>query len=269
MLVVNPTPYNIPLNTANVPTESVEIQNKFANRIPEAVPTFETSPRSNVESQRQLSDADRTAKNAEIREKIFGSKQGRSGQPSTEQNDSQVQRTDSQNRQDLRQEIKDRAIIRNLASIDRRVRAHEQAHSSVGGIYAGSPSFTYKTGPNGVRYAVGGEVSIDLSAVPGNPQATLKKAVQVSRAALAPADPSSRDRQVASSAQALATKARFEIARLSAQRLQGNTQAKINGEDIDESGSVGLNTSFSGGKLRAALATDATEQIGGQVSTSA
>ena len=60
-----------------------------------------------------------------------------------------------------------------------------------------------------MRYAVAGEVPINISAVPGNPQATLRNAEQVQRAALAPADPSPVDRRVASSAQALASKARF------------------------------------------------------------
>lgn len=34
----------------------------------------------------------------------------------------------------------------------------------------------YKTGPDGVKYAVSGEVLIDTSRVPGDPQATLQKA---------------------------------------------------------------------------------------------
>ncbi|MEQ9335590.1 MAG: putative metalloprotease CJM1_0395 family protein, partial [Miltoncostaeaceae bacterium] len=30
-------------------------------------------------------------------------------------------------------------------------------HAAAGGQYAGAPSFTYQTGPDGKRYAVGGE----------------------------------------------------------------------------------------------------------------
>ena len=56
------------------------------------------------------------------------------------------------------------------------------------------PELYLSTGPDGQRYAIGGEVPIDLSAVPGNPQATLQKALTIRRAALAPTDPSERIR---------------------------------------------------------------------------
>ena len=177
----------------------------------------------------------------------------------------------AQLRREQRQQAAEQATIRELAAIDRKVKAHEQAHASVGGVYAGSPSFTYKTGPNGVRYAVGGEVPIDISAVPGNPQATLRKAEQVRRAALAPADPSPTDRRVAATAQAIATKARFEIARLRAEQGQGGANGvTINdGRDDEQALETGGNNSFTATKLFAALATDATEQVGGQVNASA
>ena len=256
MLVVNPTPYSLPLNTANVPTEAVETQNRFAERIPQTVPAFESTRNKAAESDQHLSDSDRIEKNAEIREKIIGSKEEEPEQQSPQENP----------RQSRRQELQDRALISNLAAIDRRVRAHEQAHSSVGGIFAGSPSFTYKTGPNGVRYAVGGEVPIDVSPISGNPQATLRKATQVARAALAPADPSSTDRRIASTAQAIASRARFEISRLNAQKLE--KEGDGSGVTIHDDNNAS-NTSFSGGQLHAALATDATEQIGGQISASA
>src|SRR3990167_1152664 len=79
--------------------------------------------------------------------------------------------------------------IAELATRDRQVRAHEQAHAAVGGSYAGAPSYTYTHGPDGQRYAVAGEVSIDTSAVANDPQATLSKMEIVVRAALAPAEP--------------------------------------------------------------------------------
>ncbi len=276
MLVVSPTPFSIPLNSAHVPTESVETQNRFSERIPESERTFELPNSKGAEVGQELNESDRAEKNSELRENIFGNKENNSEQSTDQPESEQIQSADSPSNQSVREEkqqqSEDQAIIRNLAAIDRRVKAHEQAHASVGGVYAGSASFTYKTGPNGVRYAVGGEVPIDTSAVSGNPQATLRKAEQVSRAALAPADPSSTDRRIASSAQALASRARFEIARLAAEKIQSSredTQARIDGEDVDDSNSPELNTSFSGGQLHAALQTDATEQVGGQVSASA
>ncbi len=275
MLVVNPTPYSIPLNTAHVPTESVQAQNRFAERIPESVPTSESTKNKGSETDQQLSDSDRVAKNAEAQSQIIGSKDEKSEQEGKQNRDIQNTETkgsdDTQSKQEAKQEIQDQAVIRELASIDRKVRAHEQAHASVGGALAGAPSYTYKTGPNGVRYAVAGEVPIQISAVPGNPQATISNAEQVRRAALAPADPSPTDRRVAASAQALAAKARYEIARLAAEQFQeGRDSVRVNknDEDVEDTGPVESTVSFSGGKLRAALATDATEQVGGQVSAS-
>jgi len=108
--------------------------------------------------------------------------------------------------------------ITELAMRDREVRAHEAAHASVGGIYAGAPSYSFARGPDGKNYAVSGEVSIDVSPVAGNPQATLDKAQIVRRAALAPAQPSSQDRAVASAAIALEQSARQEL------QMQNNSQ---------------------------------------------
>ncbi len=102
--------------------------------------------------------------------------------------------------------------VRELQATDRRVRAHEAAHAAAaGGLAKGGPSFTYQTGPDGRSYAVGGEVQIDTSAVSGDPAATLRKAEQIRRAALAPADPSSQDRSVAAAAAQMAAQARAEM----------------------------------------------------------
>jgi hypothetical protein len=105
-----------------------------------------------------------------------------------------------------------RRALESLRQRDHEVRLHEQAHLLAAGPYAkGAPSYTYQTGPDGQRYAVGGEVPIDLSAVPGNPQATLQKALTVRRAALAPTDPSEADQAVAAQATALAAQAQQEL----------------------------------------------------------
>jgi hypothetical protein len=81
----------------------------------------------------------------------------------------------------------------------------------VGGQYAGAPSYTFKRGPDGQSYAVAGEVPIDTSVIPGDPQATIEKMQQVQRAALAPADPSPQDLKVAAQAAAKANEARGEL----------------------------------------------------------
>ena len=102
--------------------------------------------------------------------------------------------------------------VAELKRRDAEVKAHEQAHiSAAGNLAQGGASFDYETGPDGNRYAVGGEVSIDTSAIAGDPQATLIKARQIRRAATAPADPSAQDRSVAAQASRLEAQARSDI----------------------------------------------------------
>ncbi len=102
-------------------------------------------------------------------------------------------------------------ISRELAERDREVRAHEQTHASIGGQYASAPSYTYERGPDGRMYAVSGEVKIDTSPIPNDPQATLEKAEIIQRAALSVAEPSSADRAAAADARAMAVEARAEM----------------------------------------------------------
>lgn len=98
-----------------------------------------------------------------------------------------------------------------LRATDRKVKAHEQAHMAAGsGLVRGS-SFEYQSGPDNQRYAVAGEVSIDVS--PGRtPDETIAKARQIRAAALAPADPSTQDRRVAAAAGQMEMQARAEMA---------------------------------------------------------
>ena len=107
----------------------------------------------------------------------------------------------------------ERAQVEELKRRDREVRAHEQAHMAAGaGLITRGASFTYKRGPDGQQYAIGGEVGIDVSAVPGDPAATIRKAEQVRSAALAPASPSGQDRAVAAAAAQMAAEARQQQA---------------------------------------------------------
>ena len=105
------------------------------------------------------------------------------------------------------------ALVAKLKARDADVRAHEAAHMAAGGsLVQGGPTFSYQQGPDGKSYAVGGEVSIDTSAVAGNPRATIAKAQQIQAAALAPADPSGQDESVASQAAAMAASAEAQLA---------------------------------------------------------
>lgn len=118
-------------------------------------------------------------------------------------------------------------VVRELQARDAEVRRHEAAHAAAGGQYAGSPTYTFQRGPDGRQYAVGGAVPIDVSPVDGDPEATIRKAEQVRRAALAPADPSGADRAIASQANALAAAARAELA---AERSAETQEAAAGGE---------------------------------------
>ncbi len=106
----------------------------------------------------------------------------------------------------------EKQLVSELQQRDVRVRNHEMSHlAAAGSLAASGASYDYKKGPDGNKYAVSGEVHIDSSSVPGDPEATLKKMQQVKRAALAPVDPSPQDRRVAAKATAEAAKARAEI----------------------------------------------------------
>ncbi len=112
------------------------------------------------------------------------------------------------------------ASISELATTDRQVRAHEAAHMAAAGALAqGGASFSMVRGPDGQMYAIGGEVSIDVSPA-RTPEGTVAKAEQIRRAALAPADPSAQDYRVAAQAAQLLQQAQRELA--AAQADSGN-----------------------------------------------
>ncbi len=140
----------------------------------------------------------------------------------------------AEQRQSEQQEIKQ------LAGRDREVRAHEQAHVAVGGAYAGNARYQFERGPNGISYAVSGEVSIDTSAA-ATPELTIQKAQQVRRAALAPAEPSPQDVRVAALAQQMEIQATVELAterkrqeqEVEQEREQESAQAKTEAKGTD------------------------------------
>jgi SprA-related family len=110
--------------------------------------------------------------------------------------------------------------VEHLKQVDKQVRAHEAAHQAAGAGLTGAANFTYVRGPDGKQYAVAGDVSIDVSPA-ATPQATIAKAQQIQRAALAPRDPSPQDMQVAATAAQLEAQARAEERRLQDKQQQG------------------------------------------------
>lgn len=122
---------------------------------------------------------------------------------------------------------KAKAIVRSLQARDQEVHAHEQAHlAAAGGLASGGASYTYQKGPDGVDYAIGGEVSIDVSAG-RTPEETIARAATVRAAALAPSDPSGQDRAVAAAASQLEQQARAELMMAAAAELQTKLQSKV------------------------------------------
>jgi len=116
-----------------------------------------------------------------------------------------------------------------LKARDQEVRQHEQAHlSAAGGLATSSPSYTYQRGSDGQNYAIGGEVSIDVS--PGRtPEETIRKAQIVERAALAPKDPSGPDRSIAVQARKMAQQAQAQLREQARVASQDDTAASKGG----------------------------------------
>ncbi len=119
----------------------------------------------------------------------------------------------------------EKEVVEKLKARDQEVRRHEAAHAAAGGSFAGAPTFSYQQGPDGKRYAVGGEVSIDLS--PGStPEETARKADQIRAAALAPADPSGQDQAVAAAAVQMKAQAQAEGAKQRAEEQKAKDAEK-------------------------------------------
>ncbi|MAJ40475.1 MAG: catalase [Pseudoalteromonadaceae bacterium] len=204
MNIVTPFP-SININTANVYTETARRDNQLREVIPAPAP----NSASNTETKAQ-SDADKAklpssaeAATYDATGKLSDEQAVEQRQQGSENSDSEQQQASEdtpEEEQDQQQLELEQQQIEELKARDTEVRVHEQAHASVGGQYAGSPSYEYQRGPDGTNYAVGGEVQIDVSEIPGDPQATIDKMQTVRAAALAPAEPSSADRAIAADA---------------------------------------------------------------------
>jgi len=124
--------------------------------------------------------------------------------------------------------------IEQLVQRDSEVKTHEQAHAAVGGSLTQSPSYQYEKGPDGRRYAVEGEVSIDVSPVSGDPKATLSKMQKVYAAAMAPVQPSMADIRVAAQALQNMNEANKQLI----QDRQQDTGSTLNNQTSAESGNI-------------------------------
>jgi hypothetical protein len=128
-------------------------------------------------------------------------------------------------------EAQELAQIRKLSERDIEVKNHEQAHKNAAGQYGGQMTLEFVQGPDGRRYAVGGEVSIDISVVAGDPRATISKMDQIKRAALSPAEPSSQDRQVAAEAARIRTVAQQELLLMVEETSELESELKVENDE--------------------------------------
>ena len=204
MNIVTPFP-SININTANVYTETARRDNQLREVIPAPAPNSasntETKAQSDADKAKLPSSAEAATYDATGKlsdeQAVEQRQQGREDSGSEQQQASEDTPEEEQDQQQLELEQQQ---IEKLKARDTEVRVHEQAHASVGGQYAGSPSYEYQRGPDDTNYAVDGEVQIDVSEIPGDPQATIDKMQTVRAAALAPAEPSSADRAIAADA---------------------------------------------------------------------
>lgn len=131
-------------------------------------------------------------------------------------------------RDDRPVDLAERARLTRLQAIDGEVKAHEAAHlAAMGGNAAGPVQYDYVMGPDGNMYAVGGSIPVNLQPVPGDPEATLRRAQAIINAAFAPGDPSGADMQVAAKAYQMEMDTKREIAREKARREGGVRMADL------------------------------------------
>lgn len=169
---------------------------------------------------RQQALADVFAKNDNQLEKQAQEEASQKQQAAAEQAKQQQSQAQSQAQQAQEQakqaqekaQAQQQQQVDSLKARDSEVKVHEHAHATVGGQYAQSPSFKYEKGADGQRYATDGEVQIDVSAVGGDPLATINKMKQVYAAAMAPVDPSSADIRVAAEALQKMNEAKVKLA---------------------------------------------------------
>ncbi|GAB4222995.1 MAG: hypothetical protein Kow009_14840 [Spirochaetales bacterium] len=129
------------------------------------------------------------------------------------------------------------SMVSPLSAIDAAVKAHEWSHLHTLGPYAAGPiQYDFVMDSEGNRYAVGGSVAVDLSPVPGDPEATARKAKAILQAAYAPGNPSGADLQVAQKAYLLLRDAEEELQ--SQEEVKSQARAEAIGSQADESRSL-------------------------------
>lgn len=233
MNIVTPIPTTVSFVTANVNTEAARRDNTLRETVPA------TSALENSAAETGLgSEADRVKAPGQSpspltyeRPQSSQSQQaaGQNGLAKDNADDPSAGKENAESRQQEQQQHAEQKELEELQQRDLEVRSHEKAHASTGGQYSGTPSYEYQTGPDGRRYAVGGEVSIDISAE-STPEETIRKMQQVKAAALSPTEPSPQDLRVATEAIQRTVEARNEIIEAKAEQADKAFKELIAGQ---------------------------------------
>ncbi|MFC4653621.1 MULTISPECIES: putative metalloprotease CJM1_0395 family protein [Rheinheimera] len=236
---------NVPLYVGNPATDLVRRDN--ARR--EVIEPVREMARSGAEKGVQADDKGRDARQTQTsyqddsKTKGLDYDQAVTAKDQKEQDQQgQKQSSGQQSDADKQQQQAEQKEIAELKARDQEVRVHEQAHAAIGGQYAGSPSYEYETGPDGQKYAVGGEVQIDISEIPNDPQATIAKMQQVKAAALAPAEPSGADRAIAAEAGRKMQEARAELVSDTHQEYRETSQTQGTEQAADPYAAIEVET---------------------------
>ena len=234
MNIVTPIPSSFAIPTANLNTEAARRDNLVRETIPQASDAKQGSAEQGLGS-----ESDKLKSSVKLAQPLTYERpqpnQTSQGQSSADQqfNNTEDESTGKEDARERQQQQSEQREVETLKQRDQEVRAHEQAHASAGGQYAGSPQFDFQRGPDGQRYAVDGQVSIDISSE-STPEATIRKMQQVRTAALAPAEPSPQDLQVAAEASRIAFDARNEIAKERKQSVSGDPEAALQPPSLDD-----------------------------------
>lgn len=234
---ITPQSYNLPIQTAvNPQTDSLRRENQQREIITKPEALSQSAAEKGV-----ASDKERGRTPAQVNEQVDftnlrkqaeqasasingdadgneGSQQNASDNPTENNNEDTTANNSQENAESVENDGKsdaevfaEKQVIRELENRDKEVRTHEMAHAAVGGAFTGSPSYSFEIGPDGKKYAVEGEVSVDLTPVAGDPKETIAKMKKVQAAALAPAQPSAQDVRVAASAANIILEAQAEL----------------------------------------------------------
>ena len=163
---------------------------------------YEPANLASVEKQEAFAEEKTSFVNNEINDEAIISDEARAKLEEEKQNNVSEKTDSAKTSNKFNEEMTsaEKALISKLKARDIEVKNHEQAHmSAAAGLSVSGPSYEYEVGPNGQKYAVGGEVSIGF-VQSNNPEENIAKAEQMKNAALAPAQPSGQDRAVARNA---------------------------------------------------------------------